>query len=220
VEIELASGTLADLHPTIGAKRGLVIVPDLYGRRRLFDQMASSMAANQNWHVIVVDLYRDQNFESDSLDERHQAVSELDDDEVVGDLVDAADRLEVDPVGLIGFDVGGMYAYKAAASLRFDRLVSFYGMVRLPSNWRGPYQREPLDLLQHVEDPSSVMAVVGTDDLYVPPADVDELITLGVRVARYPGARHGFVHDPDGPNHRSKDASDAWSQVFEHLRSG
>ncbi len=219
VEIELVSGTPADLHPTIGAKRGVVIVPDLLGRRPLFDQLAASLSITHNWNTIVVDLYRDHTFETDSVDERHQAIAELDDDDVVADLVDAANRLEVEPVALIGFDLGGTYAYKAAASLRFDRLVSFYGMVRLPSQWRGPYQREPLELIPHVEDRTSILAVVGTEDLFVSSADVDELIDLKVKVARYPGAKHGFVHDSSAPEHRTKDAADAWSQVLEHLKT-
>lgn len=219
MEIELASGTPADLHPTIGAKRGVVVVPDLLGRRPLFDRLAASLAENHNWHVIVVDLYRDHEFQTDSVDERHEAIAELDDDDVVADLVDAANRLEVEPVALMGFDLGGTYTYKAAASLRFDKLVSFYGMVRLPSQWRGPFQREPLDLIPHVEDPTTILAVVGTEDLFVSSSDVDQLIDLKVKVARYPGARHGFVHDTSAPEHRPKDAADAWAQVLDHLRT-
>ena len=218
MEIELASGTIADLHPIIGAKRGVVLVPDLLGRRPLFDQLAASLAANHQWHVVVVDVYRDHVFKSDSIDERNAAIQKLDDDEVVADLVDAANRLEVEPVAAMGFNLGGTYALKASAALRFDRLVSFYGLVRLPAQWRGPNQREPLDLLSHVDDPASIMAVVGTDDVYLPSADVDDLVSRGVKVARYPGAKHGFVHDPAAPNYRRKDALDAWAQVIEHLR--
>ena len=219
MEIELSSGTVADLHPTIGAKRGVVLVPDLLGRRPLFDEMAASLASNHQWHVIVIDIFRDLEFENDSIDERNAAVCKLDDDDVIIDLVDAANRLEVDPVAIVGFDVGGTYALKAAASLRFDRIVSFYGLVRLPAQWRGPSQREPLDLLSHVEDANSILAVVGTEDVYLPSADIDELIARGVKVARYPGAKHGFVHDPAADNHRSSDAADAWAQAIDHLRS-
>ena len=52
----------------------------------------------------------------------------------------------------------------------------------------------------------------------MPSADVEELIANGVRVSRFPGARHGFVHDAAAPEHRSKDAADAWSQVLDHLK--
>lgn len=217
MEIELSSGALADLHATIGASRGVVLATDLAGRRPLFDNLASSLAVTHNWNVIVVDVIGTHDVERGTIEERDQAVCDLNDDDVVADLVDAANRLEVDPAALIGFSLGGMYAYKAAAALRFDRIVSFYGMIRLPSHWRGPNQREPLDLLAHVEDRSSILAVVGTDDVFTSGADIDELISLGVKVARYPGARHDFVHDPNLAVHRPRDSADAWSQVLEHL---
>ncbi len=217
MEIELSSGTPADLHPTVGAKRGLVIAPDLMGRRKLYDDMAARLAVAQNWNVVVVEPFRDRTFTTDTTEERHAVVSELDDDDVVGDLVDAADRLEVEPVALIGFCMGGMYVYKASASLRFDRMVSFYGMIKLPEHWRGPGQREPLQLLRHTENSADVLAIVGTEDHYTPPDHVEELIDVGVQVVQYQGAEHGFVHDPTRPAHRPEDAADAWSRLHAHL---
>jgi len=223
VEIELSSGTPADLHPSVGAKRGLVIAPDLLGRRKLFDDMAARLASSQNWNVIVVEPFRGGTFEdggegdSEGTEERNAAVAELDDDEVVGDLVDAANRLEVEPVALAGFCLGGMYAFKAAASHRFDRVVSFYGMIRLPAGWRGPGQREPLQLLDHAADPAQILAIVGTLDPYTPPEDIDALEAKGVQVVRYRGAEHAFVHDPNRPSHRPIDAADAWSRFHRHL---
>lgn len=217
MEIELSSGTPADLHPTVGAKRGLVIAPDLMGRRKLYDDMASRLAVAQNWNVAVVEPFLGRRFEGNTTDERHAVVGELDDDEVVGDLVDAANRLEVEPVALVGFCMGGMYVFKASASHRFDRLVSFYGMIRVPERWRGPGQREPLQLLRHTERPSDVLAIIGTEDHYTPPADVADLTEVGVEVVTYEGAEHGFVHDPTRPAHRPADAADAWSRMHTHL---
>lgn len=217
MEIELSSGTPADLHPTVGAKRGLVIAPDLMGRRKLFDDLAARLAAAQNWNVVVVEPFRGRTFETTTTDERHAVVGELDDDDVVGDLVDAADRLEVEPVALAGFCMGGMYALKASASHRFDRLVSFYGMIRVPERWVGPAQREPLQLLQHAENPANILAIVGTEDHYTPPDDVTDLISAGVEVVQYEGAEHGFVHDPSRPSHRPADAADAWARFHAHL---
>lgn len=217
MEIELSSGTPADLYPMVGAKRGLVIAPDLLGRRPLFEDLAASLSSSQTWNVIVIDPFRGRRFCGDTNDERHAAVPELDDDDVVDDLVDAANRLEVDPVGLAGFCLGGMYAFKAAASHRFDRIVSFYGMIRLPDRWRGPGQREPLPLLDHADDPSSILAIVGTEDPYTPPDDVDALEAKGVQVARYEGAEHAFVHDPKRASHRPADAADAWSRFHRHM---
>ena len=217
MEIELSSGTPADLYPIVGAQRGLVIAPDLMGRRRLFDDMAAGLSASQAWNVVVVDPFRGRTFTTETTDERHAVVPSLDDDEVVGDLVDAANRLEVEPVALVGFCMGGMYALKAAASHRFDRIVSFYGMIRIPDKWRGPGQREPLRLLDHAADPQAILAIVGTLDPYTPPDDVDDLEAKGVEVVRYEGAEHAFVHDPSIARHRPSDAADAWARFHRHL---
>lgn len=217
MEIELTSGTPADLHPIVGARRGLVIAPDLMGRRKLFDDMAARLASAHNWNVIVVEPFRGRSFETNTTDERHEVVGELDDDDVVGDLVDAANRLEVEPVALAGFCMGGMYVFKAAASHRFDRLVSFYGMIRVPERWLGDGQREPLQLLEHAENPSNVLAIIGTQDRYTPPDDVKALKATGVEVATYQGAEHGFVHDPSRPAHNPTYAADAWSKFHAHL---
>ncbi len=217
MEIELSSGTPADLYPVVGAKRGLVIAPDLMGRRKLFDDMASGLASSQAWNVVVVDPFRGRTFSTATTDERHQVVPSLDDDEIVGDLVDAANRLEVEPVAIVGFCMGGMYAFKASASHRFDRIVSFYGMIRIPEKWRGPGQREPLRLIEHAADPGAILAIIGTLDPYTPADDVDELEARGVEVVRYEGAEHAFVHDPTRASHRSADAADAWSRFHRHL---
>ena len=54
-------------------------------------------------------------------------------------------------------------------------------------------------------------------DPYTPPGDVDALEAVGVIVARFPEADHGFVHDPDRPAHRPDDAADAWQRARDWL---
>ena len=117
-----------------------------------------------------------------------------------------------DPVGIIGFCMGGMYTLKASATDRFDRAAAFYGMARVPEQWRSPTQGEPLGALAS-PGRCPTLAIVGTADPWVPPADVDALEAAGVEVVRYEGADHGFVHDPARPAHRPADAADAWRRV-------
>ena len=123
-----------------------------------------------------------------------------------------------------------MYALKASADGRFSRVVSFYGMVHVPPAWAGPGQRDPLQALQGAlasepaqgergSDQVRVMAVIGSEDGYTPPPDVQELIDVGVHVEQYEGADHGFVHDPSRPTHRADDAADAWTKALEFLDS-
>ncbi len=201
----------------MSAARGVVLVTDLGGRRPLFDRLAATISQSYRWNVIVVDPFARLEADGDLAGERDEMVDRLSDDDIVADLVEAADRLEVEPVAVIGFSLGGMYAFKAAASVRFDRVVSYYGMPRLPSRWRGPNQREPVGLLQHVDDRSNILTVVGTDDMFISGADVQDLIDMGVQVVRYRGARHDFVHDPAAPEHRPRDAADSWTHVVKHL---
>ncbi len=220
MEVELSTGILADLHPTMSAGRGVVLVTDLEGRRPLFDRLAATISQSYRWNVIVVDPFARLEAEGDAEGPRDELVGKLVDNDVVADLVEAANRLEVEPVAVIGFSLGGMYAFKAAASVRFDRVVSFYGMPRLPGRWRGPEQWEPVSLLKHVDDRSNILTVVGTDDMFISAADVQDLIDMGVQVVRYRGARHGFVHDPGAPEHRPRDAADSWTHAVSHLAVG
>jgi carboxymethylenebutenolidase len=218
MRIELPSGTPAELvEPTKGAAtRGVVIAPDIMGLRPLFDDMAKRLANENQWAVMAVEPFPGR--ETLTLEERMTAAASLDDAQQVGDLVAAADVLDAEPVGLIGFCMGGMYAIKAAATGRFDRVAPFYGMIRVPQNWQGTGQGQPLELL--AASPGSaarVHAIIGTADPYTPADDVDALEAAGATVVRYEGAEHGFVHDPSRPAHRADDAADAWRRVTEWI---
>jgi carboxymethylenebutenolidase len=62
-----------------------------------------------------------------------------------------------------------------------------------------------------------VLAIIGTADIWTPPADVDALEKAGATVVRYEGAEHGFAHDPSRPAHRPDDAADAWTRAVDFL---
>ena len=129
----------------------------------------------------------------------------LDDRRLLGDCTAAADLLGVEPVAVLGFCMGGMVSLKAAATGRFDRAVSFYGMIRLPEAWRSPTMAEPLDVLGGAPDRAPILHLCGTRDPYVPVADLDTLEERGgATVVRYQGADHGFVHDAEPPRPPSR----------------
>lgn len=214
---ELPSGTPALLarpederHPS----RGLVIAPDIGGLRPLFEDLCQSLADEQGWVVCAPEPWPGR--ESLPLEDRLAAGGTLRDDDVVGDLVAAADATGCESVGVIGFCMGGMYALKAAGTGRFDRAASFYGMIRIPEQWRGDAQGEPLDAVT-AQGAAPVLAIIGTDDPWTPAADVDALEAAGAEVVRYAGAEHGFVHDPGRPAHRADYAADAWRRVITWL---
>lgn len=209
---KLPSGTTAELvHPPSGpAEQGLVVVPDVMGMRPLFDDLVARLASAHSWSVCAFELYPGR--EDLEVVARLEAASTLVDERVLGDAVAAAELTGAVRVGILGFCMGGMYTLKAVATGRFDRHCPFYGMIRVPDSWRGPGQGEPLDALA-VGDASSVLAVIGVEDRWTPPEDVDALAATGATVARYEGADHGFVHDPSRPAHRADAATDAWERV-------
>ena len=213
MRIELPSGTPAEV---VGSsnERGLVLVPDIMGLRPLFDEMAARLADEWQCCVVAPELFPTQ--ENLDLEGRFAAAPSLSDGRVLGDMTAAADRTGAAKVGAIGFCMGGMYVNKAVSTRRFNRLVSFYGMIHVPEGWRGSGQGEPLEHLSN-GDPSSLLAVVGTADPYTPAEGVAELRESGAQVVSYDGAEHGFVHDPARPAHRPDDAADAWQQASRWL---
>ena len=214
MRIELSTGTSAELVRVADADRGLVLIPDLMGLRPLFDDHAARLAAEQGWTVCAPQVFAGR--EHLSAEERMAAVCELVDDEVLADVLAAADATQCETVMLTGFCMGGMYTIKSAATGRFRRAAAFYGMIRLPEHWQGPGQGEPLELLS-AGNPCPLLAIIGTEDPFTPPEDVAALEAAGVVIASYEGADHGFVHDPVRPTHRPDDAADAWARVIEFL---
>ncbi|MDE0067310.1 MAG: dienelactone hydrolase family protein [Acidimicrobiaceae bacterium] len=213
MRIELRSGTPAEV---VGSsdERGLVLVPDIMGLRPLFDEMAARLAEEWQCCVVAPELYPGQ--EHLDLEGRFAAAASLTDGRVLGDMTAAADRTGAATVAAIGFCMGGMYVNKVVSTGRFDRLVSFYGMIHVPDGWRGPGQGEPLEHLSN-GDPSCLLAVTGAADPYTPAEGVAELRASGVQVVEYDEAEHGFVHDPARPAHRPADAADAWQHAARWL---
>lgn len=216
MRITLPSGTEAEFVECTGKPTmGLVIAPDVFGLRPLFDDMVARLSSVWSMNVCAVEPFPGLDL-GDDVDPRFAAVPNLDDETHLRDLVEAADATECDRVGLIGFCIGGMYCLKAARSDRFTRIVSFYGMIRIPGAWQGPAQGEPLDHLA-AGHPGRLLAIVGERDAYTPPDDVVALEAAGVNVVRYPDAEHGFAHAPERPAHRPADAADAFQRAHTWL---
>lgn len=220
MRIHLGSGTAAEvaLPPGGDALRGLVIATDAMGLRPLFDELLARLASERGWAVSAVEPFPGQ--ESLSLEQRQAA--RIDARRLTGDLLLAADDLAeragaTARVAVMGFCMGGMNAYRAAGTGRFDRAVSFYGMIRPPEPWSVPGD-DPLDALTRPEC-CPVLAICGGRDQFIPEADIEALRAAGahVTVRLYPEAEHGFVHDPSRPTHRADDAADAWRWVIEFL---
>jgi dienelactone hydrolase len=213
MRITLPSGTEAEIaEPTDDtATMGLVITPDIFGLRPLFDDMVARLSSEWSMTVIAVEPFPGLELGPD-VEPRMAAMSSLDDAIHLRDLEEAAAATGCDRVGLLGFCMGGMYCFKSARSDRFARIVSFYGMIRLPDARKGSGQGEPLDHLA-AGHPDRVLAIIGALDPYTPPDDVVTLEAVGVNVLQYPDAEHGFAHAPERPAHRPADAADAFERA-------
>jgi carboxymethylenebutenolidase len=206
-EAEIAEPSDTDIAPTMG----LVITPDIFGLRPLFDDMVARLSSVWSMTVVAVEPFPGLDL-GDDVEPRFAAVPNLDDDVHLRDLLEAADATGCERVGLMGFCMGGMYCFKSARSDRFAKIASFYGMIRLPDAWKGTGQGEPLDHLA-AGHPDRVLAIIGELDTYTPPDDVVALGAAGVHVVAYPEAEHGFAHAPERPAHRPADAADAFRRA-------
>jgi dienelactone hydrolase len=216
MRISLPSGTPAEIDLSVeNPAMGLVIAPDIWSLRPLYNDMVSRLAREWNIAVCAVEPFPGRTIPQE-IEPRMAAVASLDDTNHLRDLHEAADALGTPRVGLMGFCLGGMYCFKSAISDRFSRIASFYGMIRVPTNWRSTTQGEPLDYLAR-GDARKVLAIIGTRDPYTPPADVAELKRLGCNVIEYEGAEHAFAHDASRPSYRKDDAIDAFARVREWL---
>lgn len=212
----LPSGTPVEVVRVEGAAAGLVVVPDIFGLRALFDDLVARLSAENGWSVAAFEPFPDQ--QPPSVEERMALMPSMSDERWVGDAVAAADLLAVEPVGILGFCMGGMVTMKAVATGRFHRAVPFYGMVRNPDGWRSDSNGDALDALHGAPGVGDrVLAVTGTADPYTPADQLAELEAAGATVLRYEGAEHGFVHDASRPAHRPDDAADAWSRALAWL---
>jgi carboxymethylenebutenolidase len=216
-KIELSTGTPAEIvHPQTGRpKAGIVLIPDIMGLRPLFDDHAARLADEQGWAVAAVEPWSGEDQEL-PLEERLASVARIDDAAYLRDLAAAADLLEVDRVGVMGFCMGGMFAFKAAGTGRFHRAVAFYGMIRVPEHWRGPNTIEPLEAIT-APGACPVLAIIAGQDSFTPEPDVTDLRAAGAEVVVYPEAEHGFAHDASRPTHRADDTADAFARAMAFL---
>ena len=194
-----------------------MIAPDIFGLRPLFDDLCARLTDELGWPIVAVEPFPG---ETDlDMDGRRAAVARKTDERQLGDLIAAADVTGAASVAVMGFCMGGMYAFKAAGTVRFNKAVSFYGMIRVPPEFQGPGQGEPLDYLGR-DGACPTLAILGGKDHFTPPEDIEALKKLpNVEAVVYPEGEHGFIHDPARPTHRAEDAADAWSRVIKFLNS-
>jgi carboxymethylenebutenolidase len=228
IVLEARDGTTIDVihaRPRAQPEAGLVVHPDMMGVRPLFEDLCHRVATH-GFAVVCAEPFAHFPSEVRTGDAtvRMAHMKEMDDDVQLGELAAGAELLRttygVERVSIIGFCMGGMYTLKAAATGVFARAVAFYGMVRVPADWKGPSLRDALDTAQQV---CPTLAIFGGRDPWVPLDDVEALRAAwrdreDCEIVVYPEADHGFVHGIERPAHRPEDAADAWQHALTFLR--
>lgn len=211
--------------PAAQPEAGVVVHPDMGGVRELFDDLCRRLATH-GFAVACAEPFAHFGPEvrTGDVTGRMAHMKDMDDDVQLGDLAAGAEFLRetdgVERVMIIGFCMGGMYTLKAAASGVFARAVAFYGMLRVPDEWKGPHQRDALDTAAQV---CPTLAIFGDKDPWVPLDGVEALRSAwrdrdDCEIVVYPDADHGFVHGIERPAHRPDDAADAWRRAIDFLR--
>jgi carboxymethylenebutenolidase len=109
-------------------------------------------------------------------------------------------------VGVIGFCMGGLLAYRTAvAGDGFDAAFGYYG---------AGISAEP------GEPACPTLLVFGGEDQYIPPTDIEVVRSRHPQTVVYPDAGHGFMRDGSS-SYDQVAALDAWSRMLgfftEHL---
>jgi carboxymethylenebutenolidase len=227
--VALGEGFLAE--PGEGPCPGVVVIPDVWGLSDHTRDLAGRLA-REGFAALALDVYR-------KTGRPHLAdpaaamawIRELSDPLVLETVQEGLDALARRPVvagrklGLIGFCMGGQYAWLAACGCRgLSAVAPFYGMVRYEPGLdptRKP--RAPLDAVATLSCPA--LGLYGREDAIIPNGDVDELEARLARqsrpweIVRYAGAGHAFLNDTRPATYRPAAAEDAWRRVVAFLHT-
>lgn len=220
----------------VGAARslpapGIVIVPDVHGVSDLYLRVGRRFAA-AGFLAFVLDPYsREGAPKLGDMEAVFAWIAALDDRRVLGDIAVAADfvaglpAVGGHPVGVLGFCLGGQYAFLAACGpARVSAAVSFYGMLRYTTHDEHK-PAAPLDVVDRLACPW--LGLFGAEDVLIPAADVAEL-DAGLRrhgkdatIHVYAGAGHAFCNETRPEAWRPEAAADAFARaeafLYQHL---
>ncbi len=225
---EAAEGFLAQ--PEGGPQPGVLVIPDVWGLSDHTRDIAQRLA-REGFAALALDVYRKTGRPTLADPAAGLAwIRELSDPLVLATVQDGIDALARSPavagrkVGLIGFCMGGQYAWLAACACRgLSAVAPFYGMVRYAAGLDPKLKpRAPLDAVAELSCPA--LGLYGCEDAIIPNADVDELeLRLGQQrqpfeLVRYAGAGHAFLNDTRPALYRPDAAADAWRRLLTFLR--
>jgi len=224
----LPEGFLAE--PGAGPHPGVVVIPDVWGLSDHTRDIAQRLA-REGFAALALDVYRKTGHPSLSDPAAALAwIRELSDPLVLETVQEGIEALARQPavagkIGLIGFCMGGQYAWLAACACRgLSAVAPFYGMLRYePGLDPARKPRAPLDAVAALSCPA--LGLYGREDAIIPNTDVDELEQRLAQqrqpfeIVRYAGAGHAFLNDTRPALYRPAAADDAWRRLLLFLHT-
>jgi carboxymethylenebutenolidase len=189
------------------AMPSVIVVPDIFGMTPWIKGQADGLA-RQGYAVIVPNLYSRVAGAENGLDAQRAwlAYDQTPDEQIHDDLAAAVDYLQEDgkptanqPVGIVGYDMGGIYAMMLAGNdLRVSAAVNYYGRVLYSTTSRNR-PISPVEDLFNLRAP--LLSFYGSIDPQVPESQVEALESrlshnpnqTFYEIVRYPGVGHGFL---------------------------
>jgi carboxymethylenebutenolidase len=226
---ELGEGFLAE--PGDGPRPGVVVIPDVWGLSDHTRDIAGRLA-EAGFAALALDVYRKTGRRELADPAAAMAwIRELSDPLVLETVQEGVDALAQNPavaggkIGLIGFCMGGQYAWLAACSCRgISAVAPFYGMLRYEAGLDSKRKpRSPLDAVADLSCPA--LGLYGEEDAIIPKADVDELESRLAKqpqpheIVRYEGAGHAFLNDTRPAMYHPEAATNAWIRLLPFLHT-
>ncbi|MBS0523126.1 MAG: dienelactone hydrolase family protein [Proteobacteria bacterium] len=199
---------------------GLIVLPEIFNTNAHIRSVADGYAAD-GFVALAPDVFWRQEagsylpYTDEGRAKAYSLRARLDTDQFTRDLGDAIAALRARPdctgkIGVMGFCLGGMFAYLASTWLPIDAAVSYYG-VQIDQHL-GEADRLECPLLMHFAE----------NDPHVPAQTVSAIqARLGglgsVSIHIYPGTEHGFNRQ-GYPPYNDAAAAQARQRTIAHFR--
>jgi carboxymethylenebutenolidase len=191
------------VRPAVPPRAGVVVIQEGDGITPWLLRMTERIAL-EGYVVAAPDLFYRTGGPGASSDLRAQG-SAVQQDEALGDLAAARVALRAagaTSVGVVGFCMGGTYAWRAAVhDDAFAAAIGFYG-VGIDAELGTPH--------------CPTLLFFGARDVWIPTEKIDAVVAHHPHTIVYDDAGHAFMRD-GSEDHVPAVAADAWSRTLDHF---